>query len=231
MSAADWFWILAALALAGLNLAIICRAPQRIRRRGEWFTKPAVMVVLIAWVLLQAGWEGHVRWVSLALTFSLIGDILLLFALRFFLPGLVSFLTAHVCYIIWLNPTAPPLSVEGIVLTVVLGAAVLPAFHILRQALLANPSQAKFVLPVQIYALVISLMALSALLTLTRPEWQTSAAVCTAAGGLLFFTSDFVLAYSQFAKPIRHRNLIVMLTYHLGQVGLAVGAILQTLHS
>ena len=50
---------------------------------------------------------------------SLAGDVLLLVpGPRFFMLGLAAFLLAHVCYIVGLNPTLPPLSSAGVLVVV-----------------------------------------------------------------------------------------------------------------
>ena len=46
---------------------------------------------------------------------------------------------------------------------------------------------------------------------------------------MLFFISDTLLAWNRFVAPIRHQRVLIMSTYHLGQMGLALGAALQFL--
>ncbi len=52
-----------------------------------------------------------------------------------------------------------------------------------------------------------------------------SASAWAAAGGLLFLTSDSILAYNRFVKPQPQGQLKTHITYHLGQVGLIAGAL------
>jgi uncharacterized membrane protein YhhN len=68
---------------------------------------------------------------------------------------------------------------------------------------------------------------LLAVSTFFRYDWNTNAAALTGAGGILFFTSDLLLAFDRFVKPVRHGALIIMVTYHLAQIALVGGALLQ----
>jgi uncharacterized membrane protein YhhN len=81
--------------------------------------------------------------------------------------------------------------------------------------------------PVRIYAAVISLMLFSALITLFRTDWLSGPAYLVSIGAVLFLTSDVVLAWNKFVKPIRRGRLVLMITYHLGQFALIAGAIGQ----
>ncbi|XP_049878529.1 lysoplasmalogenase [Pectinophora gossypiella] len=46
-----------------------------------------------------------------------------------------------------------------------------------------------------------------------------------AAGAALFLVSDAALGYSLWAGPLPHRRLVVMSTYYLGQLGIALSAL------
>jgi uncharacterized membrane protein YhhN len=62
-------------------------------------------------------------------------------------------------------------------------------------------------------------------MNLTRPGWPIAAVISASVGALLFFASDSMLAWDRFLKPLSHARLRVMVTYHLGQVGIILGAI------
>jgi len=72
-------------------------------------------------------------------------------------------------------------------------------------------------------------MLFSALSTLIRDDWRILAAVSASSGALLFFISDTVLALNKFVAPIPNGRVIVMITYHLGQILIAMGAMLRFL--
>jgi uncharacterized membrane protein YhhN len=46
---------------------------------------------------------------------------------------------------------------------------------------------------------------------------------------LLFFISDTTLAYNKFVAPLPNGRVIVMITYHLGQILIVLGAALRFL--
>lgn len=65
------------------------------------------------------------------------------------------------------------------------------------------------------------------MLTWFRDQWSTEAALLVSVGALLFTISDSVLATGRFLRPVPYGNFLVMFTYHLGQLGIAFGAILM----
>ena len=75
--------------------------------------------------------------------------------------------------------------------------------------------------------MVITLMLLSALLTLNNPVWKTSASGLVAGGAILFYFSDVLLAWNKFVNPIKNGRLANMILYHLGQAALVAGVIIQ----
>ena len=87
------------------------------------------------------------------------------------------------------------------------------------------PGRGKLRAPVVIYTVVISLMVVSALTMLFRPNVSTGAALLMALGAVLFFVSDAVLAWNRFVAPVRGGKLIVIVAYHLGQMALIAGVI------
>jgi uncharacterized membrane protein YhhN len=82
-------------------------------------------------------------------------------------------------------------------------------------------------LPVFGYAFIISLMLLFAVSTLFRPTWETIPAVLVTLGAGLFYVSDSTLAYARFVSPVRAGDFVVMFTYHMAQILIAIGALLQ----
>jgi uncharacterized membrane protein YhhN len=69
------------------------------RRRAELWSKPLALIALIAVALALHPADQLVRaWFVIALVCSLAGDVFLLYGDRYFVPGLVSFLLAHLAY-------------------------------------------------------------------------------------------------------------------------------------
>jgi uncharacterized membrane protein YhhN len=152
-----------------------------------------------------------------------------------FIFGLLAFLLGHICYILGLNVTPPYINLMGLILVVILrywlaiGTIVLLGIYLIWiYPKLAAGLKAKekngLKLPVLIYSLVISLMVYSAAVTWYR--WSTIAALSASLGAVLFFISDSMLAWDRFLNPLSHARLKVMVTYHLGQIGIILGAML-----
>jgi uncharacterized membrane protein YhhN len=219
----SYWWLAIPLAIAVLDWIAISRNWVVVHA----FAKQGVIIALIAGSWFLTHWTGLLVWFGLALVFSLAGDIFLL-SPRLFLPGLVAFLLAHLAYILGLNLKTSLLS--PIPFGIVLGAAGVDAliFPRFRAALRRKPETRKLVIPVMVYGFILSLMMLSAVATLFRAEWTNVWTVLLmAAGGILFFVSDNLLAQDRFIHPVRNGQLLVMVTYHLAQFALITGAMLH----
>lgn len=200
-------------------------------RRADIVFKPLVMVALFGYLLVASGLRqvqpaDPLLWFGLGILLSLAGDVFLLDADRFFLPGLVAFLLAHVCYIAGFNLPLPGWNLFA------LGAAAVYALMAARiygriAAGLVSKGQGRLRGPVLAYCLVITLMLLSATMTLFRPEWAASAAGLAFLGAALFFVSDLILAWDRFVTPIKNGRVFNLVTYHLGQVALIAAAVIQ----
>lgn len=192
-------------------------------------TKPVVMVLLLAWFSLKGGWSGVNLPFALGLIFSLIGDSLLLWQQRFFLPGLLSFMLAHICYIVGFNLSLPAFNLWTVVFIVLVAMLWLRAYKAIRRQMDQSPKNKPMRLPVTIYMLVISLMILSALLCLTKAEWTFNSALLVSLGGGMFLLSDFLLALQHFGRPIVKGHVMVMMTYHMAQLAIITGVVMHGL--
>ena len=195
-------------------------------RKLEFVVKPAVMVCLFIWLYFTAGLKGTLLWFGVGIIFSLAGDAFLLFIDRFFIFGLIAFLLAHIAYLVGFNVPPPQgLDMWTFGVTIVIGVS---AMRLLRHIVAGvRNTQPRLVAPVVVYSTVITLMLLSALLTLFRPEWMTTPALLVSVGASLFFVSDIVLAWNRFIAPIKHGRIINIGIYHLAQIAIIVGAAMQ----
>lgn len=200
-------------------------AVHKRNRQWEYLFKPATLLVVIVWAILLAqarptGWGWLAQFFVAGLAFSLAGDVFLLLPdqKRFFVPGLLAFLLAHVCYIFGLNATLPPAG--ALVLLLPVGALWVLLIRAIVAGLRAQGRTA-LVGPVAVYSVVISLMLFSAWATLFRPDWSLAAQVLVSVGATLFFVSDALNAWERFVTPMTHGRLYVMVTYHLAQFCLA----------
>ena len=202
-------------------------------KKVEYIAKPAAMLALLGLLAIFGGF-GSLPLIcfGLGIFFSLSGDIFLMlsfyrFSNRWFVPGLIAFLLAHVAYITGLNTPLPNVSpIWSMGLAVILA---LTAARILRRIIagVRQKGLLRLVRPVGLYGMVITLMLLSALLTLYNASWKTSAAGLVAIGAILFYFSDILLAWNKFVNPIKNGRLANMLLYHLGQFALIAGVIFQ----
>ena len=215
------------LALMGTAAGLECLAVYKGWRRVEYFAKPAAMLFLLAW-LLSFGMDGPLLWFALGVGFSLAGDVILLLPdeERWFPLGLGAFLLAHAAYILGFNSPPPPLNglTFGVAFMVII--SVLP---LIRRILLSMRQKGldALLLPVRVYATIISLMLFSALITLFRVDWLAAPAYLVSLGAVLFVASDLTMAWGKFIKPVRNGATLVMVTYYLGQVLLVAGAVGQ----
>jgi len=197
-------------------------AVARRNRRLEYVFKPATLVAVIAgaWLLTRGPhdtWQASLFLPALAL--SLAGDIFLMLPTEhFFLLGLLSFLLAHVCYIVGLNPTLPPWPSPTLLVPV---AAVGATIYRNIAAGMRRRGRETWLVPVAIYSTVLSLMLFSAWATLLRPEWTPTRRAFVIAGASLFFASDVLNAWDRFVAGSDLARLCIMVTYHLGQIALA----------
>lgn len=195
--------------------------------RLDYVAKPALMLALFFWLWTSAGLNGALLWFGLGLLLSLVGDVLLMISLdRLFLPGLVAFLLAHIAYVIGFNTPVPEMSVWGIALAVFIG---LGGARVVRRIIgaLAAQGQGQMQGPILVYSIVISLMLLSAMLKLTDVKWEAGAALLVSLGAFLFYISDIILAWNKFVAPIQHGRTYNIAAYHLGQIALIAGVVMQ----
>ncbi|HET6829388.1 MAG TPA: lysoplasmalogenase family protein [Ramlibacter sp.] len=174
--------------------------------------KPLAMVIAIAFVALRARGAGGMGraggLLMLTLAFSLAGDVFLMFQ-GYFIPGLVSFLAAHLCYIVLFKDGVPWFPSRRALLAVLaVGAAM--------YGLLFGFLPPVLKVAVAAYTLVIALMAAQAMGRASVLRDKASLGVAVGAG--LFMLSDSLLAVNRFALPLPMAQLWVLATYYAAQV-------------
>ncbi len=148
-------------------------------------------------------------WLVIGLVLSLAGDVFLLLPERWFVAGLGSFLLGHIAYVVALQSERTSMSWLLVGLVLVLIAVAVIGRRIVSGV--ASGDQRELVIPVIAYLLVISAMVVSAFGT---------AALWAVVGASLFYASDATLAWNRFLEKRPLGPLAVMVTYHLGQLGL-----------
>lgn len=209
---------LAALAAASAALAI-AGAPWALDAPALVFAfKPLATLAIIAFALTRADAaprRAQRRWIVAGLACSLAGDVALLWPQRGFVPGLVAFLVAHLCYLVAFTRDArfvraAPLAFAAYAL--VAGGLLARLWPDVPPALRA---------PVLAYVACLAAMAAQA----AARAWALRAVDAEAAGlarraalgGALFVCSDALLAFNRFSVPLPAASLWILATYWAAQ--------------
>jgi uncharacterized membrane protein YhhN len=217
-----------------LGISLLCAFVDWIAIARGWkkiayFAKPAVMIAILAWLWQIDGFSGEMIWFSIGIIFSLAGDIFLMLPKEQFYAGLISFLIAHICYLIGFNTLHPPFYPADLVLVLLVAVTGLQLYLRLA-ARVKTYGEFKLTIAVLIYSVTICLMLLSALFTLVRQDWQAVPSLLVSVGALCFFFSDILLAWNRFISSQKYRRLISIIAYHIGQIMLVLGAALHYLN-
>ena len=202
--------ILSVLAL--IFAALTIRAYLKGDTLQKCIFKPLAMLCIIAIAFLQPG--GDLQYYKIAiligLGFSLIGDMFLIFDKTMFVPGLVTFLLAHFCYVAaFYQAPAGANAVYSAVPFVLY-------FAIFMRILWYSLGAMKW--PVMAYALTITMMGRFAMNRwLNAGDGGGIEALLAFAGALVFIVSDSFLAYDRFKKPIPQKDIYILSTYFLAQ--------------
>jgi uncharacterized membrane protein YhhN len=215
-------WLGLCLSTAIADWVAVAKGETRLER----IAKPLTLLFLLLWFLSRTPLHGGSLFFALGLFFSLLGDLALLFE-GWFLPGLFAFLLAHLAYIFSINtPLAEVSPLWSVPIAIVLALSAARLLRRIAQGALERQS-ANLVVPIYVYGLTLTLMILSALMTLFRPDWSARASLSLSFGALFFYVSDLILAWNRFVRPLRNGRLWNMILYHLGQVLLTIGAFLH----
>ena len=186
---------------------------------AHYIAKPAiVMSLMFLFIKTSEGISKSIKRITLlALGFSVLGDILLMFvdqSPHFFTVGLVAFLLAHIMYIlVFLRHRNKQKSIVGFVILLLVYASGL--FYLLKDGLGA------MLVPVIVYMIVILSMATSAFMRTGIVNSNSYNLVFI--GAIFFMISDSILALNKFYQPIPFSNISIMLTYALAQYLIVLG--------
>ena len=181
---------------------------------GYMVFKPLTMLIAIVFVVTRATRTGATaRFNTLliaALVFSLVGDVFLMLPGNYFIPGLASFLVAHLFYIALFcqGQTLFP-SKRALLAVLAVGACM----YAVVWGGLDNPV---LKLAVAAYVGVISLMAAQAI---GRASVKRDAAAhWVAVGACIFMVSDSLIAINKFVTPMALSSLWILATYYCAQL-------------
>lgn len=210
--------VVALTIMAGVSAALHILAEYRGPRRNVYIFKPLTMLLIIG-IALSAPSSLYKHLIVAGLLFSLAGDIFLMLPKDRFIPGLVSFLIAHLFYI-------AAFSFDGALLArPSLPAAIGLLLYGGLMLRLLLPTLGKMKLPVVVYMLVILLMVWQA--TNRCLNMWTTASLLAFAGACLFAASDSVLALNRFRRSFRSAQFLVLTTYFTAQWLIALSVSLR----
>jgi uncharacterized membrane protein YhhN len=150
--------------------------------------------------------------ILIAFFFSLLGDTFLMFqGEKYFMFGLGSFLITHLFYIFtfsrnWLK-------------TNILARISFIIFSVIMLFLLQHNIGISLFIPIVIYIITITIMAISA----SERKANSESYRLVLLSAVLFLLSDSLIAIDKFVVPIPFQTFLIMGTYILAQYLIAVG--------
>ncbi len=182
--------------------------------------KPLLMITLLLY--FASATKGYPRWrfyVMAALVFSWAGDVFLISS-EWFIAGLVSFLIAHIFYIIAYQKTGAAtgeLKTLDVVKFVAYGVVLIWVIY---------PGLDDLLIPVLIYALV--LLAMGVWAHKRRGATSSASFQLVAIGAILFALSDGLIAINKFAFEVPFERILIMSIYMTAQYLIVQGLIKHT---
>ena len=182
--------------------------------------KPLLMITLLLY--FASATKGYPRWrfyVMAALVFSWAGDVFLISS-EWFIAGLVSFLVAHIFYIIAYQTTGAAtgeLKTPDVVKFVAYGVVLIWVIY---------PGLGDLLIPVLIYALV--LLAMGVWAHKRRGATSSDSFQLVAIGAILFALSDGLIAINKFAFEVPFERILIMSIYMTAQYLIVQGLIKHT---
>lgn len=171
--------------------------------------KPLLMITLLLhFVSASKGYPSWRIYVIAAIVFSWGGDVLLMKS-SMFIPGLASFLVAHILYIITYQKTGASqgkLKSLDVAKFLLIGSVL---FWVLY------PGLGDLQIPVILYALTILLMGIWA--HKRRGATSSASFLMVSTGAMLFVLSDSMIAINKFTIAVPAERLLVMSTYITAQ--------------
>lgn len=200
------FWVIALLGIIVISLDLTLL---------DYIFKPLLIPVLLVALVLRQGRTKGSKKIFIALIFSFLGDVLLLFEKQdsiFFILGLACFLITHIFYIayFWQIKQAGPSPIKDhpyIIVLILLYVATL--FYLLW------PNLKELKIAVTIYGVIISIMLYLSLCIPYKIGKIVSRLFVI--GAISFVVSDSLLALNKFYKPFPFAAILIRISYCYAQ--------------
>ncbi len=190
----------------------------------QYVAKPLIMLSLVGYFFFST--TARSIYFTMALLFCWAGDVLLLFQdsmAHFFIFGLVAFLIGHMLYIVSYrqfrhgdksNELLPTQKFRYSLPIILAGTGLIVILY---------PNLGSLQIPVLVYAVVLMLMVLAALMRFGRTTPTSFWMIFL--GAVLFMISDSSLAINKFYAPFENSGLAIMITYIAAQYLIVEGAV------
>jgi uncharacterized membrane protein YhhN len=203
-----------ALVFAALAIRAYYKGPRFL----YYAFRPLAMSLIIA-LVVEVGTGAPPAYrlaVGAGLAASFIGDLFMMLRRKRFAAGLTAFLVAQVLYsCAFLSGIRLRLSPAPTAVLIAYGAVL---FAIL------SPKLGRMRVPVALYILAISAMALAAMERYLQTGSPSALAACV--GAVLFLASDSILAIDRFARPFGSAQAFILSTYYAAQALIALSVCL-----
>lgn len=209
----EWF-ALAAAFTGAVHIVADYKGP----RWATYIFKPATMLIIIGmlWSFPVVD-ESYRWWLTAGLLASLVGDCFLMLPTKPLLPGLGSFLVAHIIYVIAFASRAPLEWSFWLLLTTTLLLVWLAGMG----AFMYN-KLGKLLIPGPVYLLALGGMVFFASNIasqgLINGDWLLI-------GALFFLASDSALAFNRLYQPYKAAQFLILSTYYVAQYFIAASAL------
>ena len=191
----------------------------------RFITKLLLLPVLVVylWAATKHNGGSISSLVYFGLLFSFLGDLILTQpGETFFLSGMLAFIGTHICNSI-IFYKMHRVTIKGV--RAVLLATVILFLITISVLIILNPYLGQFQLPILVYMIIISSMAILATNTVNASLLKGIALQCFIPGASLFVFSDGILAMNKFLYHQPMLDMVVMLTYGAAQYFLISGFI------
>ena len=180
----------------------------------RYVAKPltTILVILLAFLQDQGGFDLYKTLIISGLLLSLCGDVFLMLQSDKFTAGLGSFFVAHLFFIFAFASDFGPYFGLGLLLPAAVYAVVF--------LWIILPKTGKLLIPVIVYAVVLLVFLWQA--TGRFYYLAGTSALLTFVGAILFVTSDSILGYTRFVRNRRISAFLIHSTYWSAQVFLAL---------
>src|SRR5688572_10755046 len=199
--------VLSIIALISAIITIYAKMRENILL--QYIFKPLTMLAIILLAILNVSSQPtfYQKMIITGLIFSTVGDVFLIDSKRF-IQGLISFLLAHICFIIAFFSTP---NLPGLIFYLIY-------IGILLSILWKHLGNLK--IPVIVYSLALALMSWFALSRYF--ELNDLISLFAFLGSISFVASDSLLAFNKFKSPFPFAEILILSTYFIAQLLIAL---------